>query len=371
LLASSACGAHLEDSDEQLEDTEQNAEELVINSAIRIPGREESRINIRVCWKMTATVFNDLKTDRELVQAAITDSWDRESWVNFKDWDKRCTADATPNIVEIDLDLTTGIGSANSEAVSINRTVVRPGLTREQTLQMTAVHEFGHTLHFGHAHQRYDWESCPDGSDPPFATDGFALGDPEREPWSIMSYCIPQRVETFTSTGSFLSDTDISSVKAVFGASGQHVNYDDPFAIRSQNAKYFRLVSDGRNLISKIETDSGAYRVFEFKEAEGTTDNKRKVEYGDFLHMRYVIRDEYVCMVNGALTNYSGSNDTYLNSNCRWRVSSTSGTVGGEDLEVNEPVRFRHAPLGGALGSYLTLENESHWRVLGPITPLP
>lgn len=351
-----------------LEEVDTVAENLLaLSQNLGIPARHKNTVEVNVCWVMTQAEFDSYAAVRGWVQEAIENSWQQAAWIRYSDWNRRCTSSDPARRLYLDPDMSSP-GSTGGGAIKLNPDFTRPGLTNKESVMMTAVHEFGHALAFNHPHHRYDWTRCPNGAVAKDVREGVVTGTVAEDQWSIVSYCIPERIENFRSTGNFLSPYDIRDVKKFYGGDAHHVRFGSKYALRNQNKKYAEIV-DGwyLGLTNKFGSQDEYLKTFRFEPAPGSDHKQQgsKVQYGDFVRVIDPGSGLPVCHSSWGLI-LSNSNETGMNAYCRWQVARTKSGVGGNNVDVNDPFRLRFAPLNGSLGSYFSLADETNWRVLGP-----
>jgi hypothetical protein len=345
---------------------------LAVTQNLGIPARNQNSVDVEVCWVMSQSDFDSYATKRGWVRTAVTATWDEVAWIDYTGWNERCDDDDSRR--RLYFDTSVGAGSTGGGAIRLNPNFTRNGLTNQESVQMTAVHEFGHALGFNHPHLRYDWAGCENGSQSAGEGSGVVLGDVSDDTESILSYCISERIANFRATGTFLSPADIDNVQKLYGGDGRHVTFGDFFALRNQNKRYLRAVNGALSLDSTFANQDEYMHVFKVVPASGTSSTKTNVQYGDYVRIVYEGTGQSLCaiqppVVNASLALFTTANtaSSYLNENCRWQISRTADGVGGSNVDVNDPLRFRRAPASGLTNYYLTFEGESHWRALGPI----
>jgi hypothetical protein len=170
---------------------------------------------IFACWEELSEAQS---SDRNLVRAAVTRTWERESAARFVGW-QRCAAenagiriaveDTGPHTIALgrNLDRRRNGMVLNfefkkwSQACQANRTLC---------IESIAVHEFGHALGFAHEQNRFDAPGeCQQLRQGP---NGDLLMTPY-DPRSVMNYCNP----TYNNNG-VLSQLDSQAVREVYGA---------------------------------------------------------------------------------------------------------------------------------------------------------
>ncbi len=171
--------------------------------------------SIPVCWENPGP---GNRAARTWIEAAIENSWDHESAIDFTGWGTCANGDPGIHIRLHDaaaivghvVGRTHGVGSqlnARTNGMEIALGPVNDRFPREE-VEWLAMHEFGHGLGFSHEHNRIDRaETCVDI---PQARDGAWHVTPYDE-FSVMNYCglweRPRR----------LSDHDIQAVRRIYG----------------------------------------------------------------------------------------------------------------------------------------------------------
>lgn len=173
---------------------------------------------IEVCWENPGA----FESERELVRAAITESWSQVTPIEFTGWGQ-CSASATGVRIRIKNDsfavMTHGLGKEldgrvnglelNFQFDSWATSCKSSELTRRSCIRDLAIHEFGHVLGFDHEHRRPDFPGeCAPGIDGFGGTPADTLLGPY-DPESVMNYCSPVRDR--------LSTGDMLGVQEVYG----------------------------------------------------------------------------------------------------------------------------------------------------------
>lgn len=338
---------------------------LALSHNLGIPDRHKNTVDVKVCWVMTQAEFDDYAEVRGWVREAITDSWQKEAWIRYSDWDRRCTDSDPARRLYLDPSLTVP-GTTGGGAIKLDPDFVRPGLNNKESVMMTAVHEFGHALAFNHPQYRYDWTACPNGSVAKDVRGGAVVGTVAEDQWSIISYCMAERIATYRTTGKFMSRYDIRDARKFYGGDAEHVRHGASYALRNQNKKYLRTSSGNTMLIDKFANQDEARHLFRFMPAQGSSKQSGNVvQYGDFVNVVDPDTGRLLCAMGGTVIQALNANTAWTNTRCRWQIARTRSGAGGNNVDVNDPLRLQLAPVSGELGVFMTLENEDNWRLLG------
>jgi hypothetical protein len=167
-----------------------------------------------VCWENPSDSY---RAQMQLVQRAVTESWQAHSQLNFTGWQKCAKknhgirifiADVGPNTQKVG-QFVDGIRNG----VTLNFDFETWGTTcldtRDACIRSIAVHEFGHAI--GFVHEQNNPKSpgeCLAKAQGPDADRFLTPYDPN----SVMNYCNPQY-----NNGGQLSILDIQAVQAIYG----------------------------------------------------------------------------------------------------------------------------------------------------------
>lgn len=335
---------------------------------LRSPARNQSTVSVELCWNMTGGAFDAKATERGWVREAIDATWATVANISFSGWDERCGSNPSSSKFAMVLPYWLWINGPD-------------GTTEELQMQVNAVRYFGHELGLMDSTARYDWAGCVDDSPDNLNSGEFGalLGNAAEEFNSAMSTCWGSILENYEQTGTFLSEADIRDVRKLYGGSSQHINYGSQWVFRSQNREYLRLSSQG--VVSLSDTfaaldgtpPAGEYpvvhRVFRFYPAGSTPSNKVTAQYGDTVRILSVNQQLFVCAEQvGDQVQLIAVSPTSpeATTKCNWSIQRTPAGVGGNNVDVNDPFRLRREPQFPSGYYYLKLDNETHWRALGP-----
>ncbi|WP_417461032.1 hypothetical protein [Kordiimonas sp.] len=196
---------------------------LIDNKSFFLTPAKWPQKTIFVCWENPE---GGAEADRQLVKAAVDNSWQAHSGLSFKGWGQ-CT-DGTRGI-RIRIDDSSphngphvkGLGKymdGVKDGMVLNFTFRRWGSDycapsenrRQSCIYSIAVHEFGHAI--GLAHEHNSWDTPGECQIAPQGTDGDVMLT-EYDPDSVMNYCN----ERYNNDGE-LSPLDIAGIQFIYGA---------------------------------------------------------------------------------------------------------------------------------------------------------
>jgi hypothetical protein len=191
--------------------------------------------------------------------------------------------------------------------------------------------------------------------------------------------CRATILERYEEEGTFLSTEDIRDVRKLYGGHTERIHYRMAMVLRSQNQRYLKLSNAGvvslTNSFALLRGSPPAgeypvrHRVFAFEPAGNTPPDKPSAQYIDTVRLDSVNEARYICSVEvgGQAQLVSFARDApEVAANCTWSIQRSATDVGGANVEVNDPFRLRRSPQFASGPYYMKLENETHWRALGP-----
>lgn len=170
---------------------------------------------IFVCWE---NLSEAQAADGNLVRAAVTRTWEKESVVRFVGWQQCAAVNAGIRVLVADR-------GAHTKALGRRLDRWKEGVVlnfdfknwnagcqthRSSCIESIAIHEFGHALGFAHEQNRFDAPGeCHAKRQ---GADGDLLLTPY-DPHSVMNYCNP-----VYNNGGVLSELDVQAVRELYGA---------------------------------------------------------------------------------------------------------------------------------------------------------
>lgn len=184
-----------------------------------VPSKKWNPPVIQVCWENPDPRHGN---ERQIVEAALTNSWEAESSVDFRGF-QTCS----PGAAGVHVGVTDGIARTQGTGVEVDRKAAgmllnfnyatwhpecrQSEVRRLNCVRANAIHEFGHVIGLVHEHNRHD---TPDDCE---ETPDRVQGEKILTPWdpdSVMNYCNRNR----WLDGGKLSLGDVSSVQQMYGS---------------------------------------------------------------------------------------------------------------------------------------------------------
>ena len=178
-----------------------------------------TKLDIPVCWE---NPDESNEPGRAIVQAAIAESWQAASRLNFTGWEKCASNNKGIRILINDEGARVTASGRNLNGVKNgmrlnftfqqwNPDCAQPESFRKKCIYSIAVHEFGHAIGFAHEQNRPDTpdDDCADRRQ---GSNGTTTELTPWDPHSVMNYCNP----TYNNNG-ILSAFDTYAVQHYYG----------------------------------------------------------------------------------------------------------------------------------------------------------
>lgn len=366
-----------EEQSDEGEQFEHESHELVADtSLLHQAAFNSNRTIITMCWQDSAYIGGDWQpyfdAARAEVEAAIANSWDAVSWVDVQ-WLPDCNNGGIPVTVE------DSNPRASTDQAFLNftfgnfATSCQPTSTTDANwlycLRANAIHEFGHVLGMDHEQNRGNPSGiqCTPGSPTDVAHEDvgeFSItGDLDigkvADPDSVLAYC---------GWSDTLSAGDIDGIQRIYGGEGRHVQHNDYLGVRT-GAKYIGI-NTNNGMIYEESLDT-AFRIERL-------DGAGSVHYGDVVALAH--GNKYLCSTTGIGTAH-GTVQPYVswragspsNIYCGWTVEHTEGEVGGNTVDISDPMYLHHqGPPGTSSDMHADIPYNGRLsvRFMGPFPPL-